>query len=395
MYDGSAPEVADYLVSPNEKNHHVPSNVWLVCGDSGLDLTSPTLESWASKTVLLAMGRQERLPFTECYTCVRKLIDRIVGSEPEKWIVFVVRVRYLGYIEAHPTQDTNPAFTIYTRIALCACDQLIVPCNPDDLVSAVRVITDLLRGSDNSPYRVSTFAQQARQHNVPLPKLRLVIANRFTIKAAQSPLLFAGMLTRLSTAFTSELQRPNNNDFLWPLTINGTTRTGRDVATEEFVKHYTGNVPLMLSVGVACSDLGMPITKMERGTYTVENKETRIGLNSIVGCAWAFQDIVALLEGATSFRMEGFEYAGKKLIRNRPIPLYVRRDGVIPQGEPEEPVAARPPAAVTEPVASDRGLKRSYSLRRRGTRQRAEDDEGDGAPNRASDSEYENEESPE
>ena len=50
----------------------------------------------------------------------------------EDWVVFV---------------DTNPAFSVYTEIALAAAKKLIIPINADDFsVAAVRAMLDLVYG---------------------------------------------------------------------------------------------------------------------------------------------------------------------------------------------------------------------------------------------------------
>jgi cellulose biosynthesis protein BcsQ len=190
----------DFLVHPHEYNDKVPQNVFLLCGDHSLDLIAPAIERMANEIPI----RGTRDPFKEIHSIVKRFVEAV--TKEGEWIVWV---------------DTNPAFTIYTRIALCTCQQLIVPCNPDEFsVSAVTVITDLLRGSNApSAYNVTTFAKLAKQHSLELPKLRLVIANRFHVREGNTPLLYQGTQKRLADTFLSVLRKQENLDFVLPLII--------------------------------------------------------------------------------------------------------------------------------------------------------------------------------
>jgi chromosome partitioning protein len=155
----------------------VPQNIFVVCGDAILDVLAPRLEDHCGRAFAM-VGNESA--FAAAHKFLRRFIDVVTKGEPEKWVAFV---------------DTNPAFTIYTRMALCAADQLVVPCNPDEFsVNAIRSLTQLLYGAKlQAPYQMNTFYAEAQRHKLKIPRLRLVIANRFVSKEHKSgPRLYQG-----------------------------------------------------------------------------------------------------------------------------------------------------------------------------------------------------------
>lgn len=123
-------EYKRFLHRARDYSHEVPRNVFVVCGDAILDVLAPKIEEQSARSY--AMSGKEA-PFVSTHSFLRRFLDVITADDPDKWVIFV---------------DTNPAFTIYTRMALCAADQLVVPCNPDEFsVNAIRSLTQLLYGA--------------------------------------------------------------------------------------------------------------------------------------------------------------------------------------------------------------------------------------------------------
>eukprot|EP01102_Stenamoeba_stenopodia_P004217 TRINITY_DN1446_c0_g1_i1.p1 TRINITY_DN1446_c0_g1~~TRINITY_DN1446_c0_g1_i1.p1 ORF type:complete len:455 (+),score=18.50 TRINITY_DN1446_c0_g1_i1:20-1384(+) len=306
----------DYLIRPSDHAAGIPSNIFLLHGDNKLDSIASQLEDKAREKRVL---RDSPEPYYVIHTMMRRFIEEV--TKEGSWVVFA---------------DTNPAFTVYTRMALCSCDQLLVPCNPDEFsVNAVKMITDLLCGAEApAPYNFTTFAKKASKYNLPLPKLRLVIANRFLVREGLTPRLYQGTQIRLSETVLSVLKNEQNRDFLYPLTLrlpDGSTQTttGPTVTTQQFSDFYTSVIPLFHSAGVYSSYSGIPMSFMTGGDYSIAEKKTRIGNPPLVSAGWGIQDIITRLEGFQDLKYFLAEVGTAKewVQRLRPVPLgYTQRD---------------------------------------------------------------------
>lgn len=108
----------------------------------------------------------------------------------EEWVVFI---------------DTNPAFSVYTEIALAAARKLIIPINSDDFsVESVRAMLDLVYGicpeeaqeqqhEKFEVYRQYMFQHKATRYNLRLPKIHLMVNNRVTVYATRACEVFGAM----------------------------------------------------------------------------------------------------------------------------------------------------------------------------------------------------------
>jgi len=306
-----------YLITPGifVEGRKVPKNIQLLCGDRALDLAAPFLEQEAQRVSI--MDKIDR--FHHVHSVIREFIFKVT-EDSDKWVVFV---------------DANPAFTIYTRIALCSANELLVACNANEFsTNAIKVITGLLSDYDGNkpPYNVDTFATLAKMHGLVLPKLRLVIANRFMISEENTPLLYQEEQLRLAKNFI-EVLRNSERDFLQKVRVSkGNYITGTSITDEQFATYCTCIVPMFHSAIAYSSYSGEPISTMNNGTYSFEGKQAQLSPYSIIGSSWAIQYVVCLLEQEISdFKYAKVRYEmgneSKYVVRKRPIPLrYKYRD---------------------------------------------------------------------
>ena len=178
---GPVVEARYYLTTVRDYNDQMPSNIFLLCGDMYLELVGRHLEHERSGIVL-----PRNNPWLNTTSAIKSFIEgkegRIAGvteghdeaSANENWVVFI---------------DTNPAFSVYTEIALAAARKLIIPMNADDFsVSAVRAMLDLVYGirqereepADFTAYRGYMFSSKATGYNLRRPQIHLLINNRTT-----------------------------------------------------------------------------------------------------------------------------------------------------------------------------------------------------------------------
>ena len=158
-------------------NPHVAPNVYLLCGDASLDTLANTFTTMAYATNIVGA------PFYGVHTIFKKALEQLPGEMGKNVFGFV---------------DTNPALTIYTHMALCACKKLIVPLNADEF-SAVAINEIFLRvyATEPPPDEDNVFGSavsDAFQHKVKskfskgpnmieLPKIHMVIMNKTPLHA--------------------------------------------------------------------------------------------------------------------------------------------------------------------------------------------------------------------
>lgn len=150
---------ADFVTKPNTFNKNVPENIDLVCGDPLLELQANAVNTLAN--------------------------NQIPGSNP--WISVVDWLAdFLKKIENdYDTvfMDCNPSFSLYTQIALAACDRVVLPVMADDssrraIQNAFSLVYGLKLPSEI--YAAYAFATKLKEASRELPKVHLIVKNRLT-----------------------------------------------------------------------------------------------------------------------------------------------------------------------------------------------------------------------
>ena len=178
LLSGTVPVPEDFLIRVKDFIPSIPSNVFLLGGDAVyLELMASSVEQKRQKEI-----SKESIfyynPWLYITSCVRYFIEGFenmkgVATDPHSdWVVFI---------------DTNPSFSIFTEMAIVAAQRLIIPTNADDFSrEAIKATLSLVYGytSDEKPGKFSdetvTFSDKAAMFNVRLPKICLIIQNRFT-----------------------------------------------------------------------------------------------------------------------------------------------------------------------------------------------------------------------
>ena len=188
---GPTIEAKKFVTRVSEYNPQVPANLFLLCGDMKLELVGRHLEY-----LRRGFDAPDDSPWLN-YTCSIQsfiegsegLVDGVSQGDAE-WVVFI---------------DTNPAFSVYTEIALAAARRLIIPINSDDFsVEAVRAMLDLVYGIHPQQgqeehdeyfeaYRQYMFSSKATSYHLRLPKIHLLISNRVTVYGTRAATAFSAM----------------------------------------------------------------------------------------------------------------------------------------------------------------------------------------------------------
>lgn len=188
---GPTIEAKKFVTRVSEYNPQVPANLFLLCGDMKLELVGRHLEY-----LRRGFDAPDDSPWLNYTRSVQSfiegsegLVDGVSQGDAE-WVVFI---------------DTNPAFSVYTEIALAAARRLIIPINSDDFsVEAVRAMLDLVYGIHPQQgqeehdeyfeaYRQYMFSSKATSYHLRLPKIHLLISNRVTVYATRAATAFSAM----------------------------------------------------------------------------------------------------------------------------------------------------------------------------------------------------------
>lgn len=167
-------EASDFLTRVQGYNDQVPPNLLLLCGDMYLELVGRHLQHQRD-----GPDTTNYRPWFSVTSSIRSFIEGLPN---------IIRGVTELYDEVVVFIDTNPAFSVYTEIALAGARKLLIPINADDFsVEAVRCMLDLVYGiyqheepADFKAYREYMFNSKADKYNLRRPKIHLLINNRTT-----------------------------------------------------------------------------------------------------------------------------------------------------------------------------------------------------------------------
>ena len=238
----------------------MPENIWLVPGDGNLELVAPAIRYYAD-------ARIPETAWLNTQKWIQSLIEKYAGSA--EWTVFI---------------DTNPSFAIYTELAIVAGTHLIVPFKADDSSRvATKALFDLIHGPDkpHPVYSKYTFAQRAKEADLPLPSCHLFIGNQFK-QHEGSAQAFASMSNAvhksLYEGYCKEPERYTNH--------------GKINNQEEFKKMFTYELRDFNSGGVVAAHRGTLLSNLKQITYEVHGDKVPLVKARIQECSKSIDEII-------------------------------------------------------------------------------------------------------
>jgi cellulose biosynthesis protein BcsQ len=245
----------DFITKPNGWNKSVPQNIDLVCGDPLLELQANAVNTLAN--------------------------NQIPGSNP--WIAVVDWLTdFLKQVEDdYDTvfMDCNPSFSLYTQIALAACDRIVLPVMADDssrraIQNAFSLVYGLKLPSEI--YAAYAFATKLKAAGRPLPKVHLIVKNRLTqyMGAASA---YAAVLDAIEND-VGKLLKSNPEIFDFTTIQNGFVEI-RDFQT----------------TGVVAFAKGLPFSKVQVGKQTINGHRVQVKKDYLDNAKTAMDDLVAYL----------------------------------------------------------------------------------------------------
>lgn len=227
---------ADYLTKPYHYNNAIPTNIDLLAGDPILELQSNAISTLANN----------QIPGTNTWLEVADwLNDYTAAANSEYDTVFL---------------DLNPSFSMYTQIALTACEFLILPVMADDssrraLQNAFSLIHGLKLPS--AIYAQHAYATRLQQAGRALPKVHTIAKNRLT--QYMGPASAYATVLRTIDEDVSSLLKSN------PEIFNFTKASNAFVDIRDFQ-----------TTGVVAHARGTPFYKVRSGYLQVGNQRVRV-----------------------------------------------------------------------------------------------------------------------
>ena len=261
--------LANYCIKVSQHNQNLPDNLYLLCGDGNLEPMASAIMGYANMNPIVPGDD----PWVRVHQIIRKFIDAFVVDRQEKGKNVSVFI------------DTNPAFGVYTELALIAADNIICPVNADDSSrTATNAMMILLHGS-NPPHPVYgswSFAAKVQQHALQLPQIRLIVGNRFT--------QYDGAATAYKAMSDATAQQlyvifQNNNAYFTPC--------AQPISNVyEFRDEYSVFLRDFNTAGVVAAHEGTLLSRMRSGIHQVYNENVTIDARRINDCLNAIDDVL-------------------------------------------------------------------------------------------------------
>ena len=239
---GKMGDESEYFVQVCKYNKEMPSNLYLLPGDTDLDICSTIINYMATAP--------EKGAWVKSRTFLADLLEsfEIAHKNTAKRIYFF---------------DCNPSFANYTEMAVIAAERIIVPCTAD--AASLRGIRNLLRliyGINTSPLTSAagdnvfdTFNSKCSDAGIKHPQIHLFIQNKSRVLDSKA--------TRAYKAHSEEVER-----------IVADTKKNRG-------ENFTDNNRTVLNLkdgntlASIVNHTGLPLSKVRAQKYDIYGKTTQ------------------------------------------------------------------------------------------------------------------------
>lgn len=264
------PNPLQFLVRVGDRNNNLTSNLYLMCGDGNLEPMAPAISGAAAQPALTPQSQ----PWRWVHSVFRNLIDDVVARQSDRdWMVFI---------------DTNPSFSIYTELAMCAVNRLITPVNADDSSRVATNAMFILLHGQNPPHPVYgswTFAARAAQHGINAPEIHLIVGNRLTQYDGPATAFAALSDATANTLFAAYQRHP----------AYFTTRQNPPTTVTSFRDTYSMPLRDFNTAGVVAAHLGQRLSQLNNTYYTVHGSRVQVNRERVNECLQAVDGVVDAL----------------------------------------------------------------------------------------------------
>ena len=254
-YSIPAFDAHDFITKPNEVNSGISETVDLVCGDPLLELQANAVNTLANN----------QIPGTDPWIAVVDWLKDFLDQVKDEYdTVFL---------------DCNPSFSLYTQIALAACNRVVLPVMADDssrraIQNAFSLVYGLKLPSEI--YAAYAFATKLKNAERLLPKMHLIVKNRLTqyMGAASA---YAAVLASIEKD-VGKLLKSNPEIFTFSEAGKGFVEI-RDFQT----------------TGVVAFAKGLPFSKVHIGRHTINGHRVQVKAEYLENARFAVHKLVAEL----------------------------------------------------------------------------------------------------
>lgn len=251
-------DISPFLCSPSRYNANIPANVTLLAGDNLLELLAEAIRQVS----------QMPLPgdaWVKVMSWLKELGRSFAESSLASDVVTLI--------------DCNPSFSIYTQIALCGAESVIVPFTADDSSRrGIENVFALLYGISSSElegYARLSFSKKAASEGVTVPKLHTFVSNRATMYKGKP-----------SSAFEAK-----------SAPIKELVRTAAKSHKRHFESHRASadlfaEMPDYHSVAVVSSSEGCPLSSLKSGHHEIDGDIVQVNQTSITRYTKAINKLV-------------------------------------------------------------------------------------------------------
>lgn len=266
------PNPSAYYVSVHQHNRNMPNNLFLLCGDGNLEPIASAIYSYSNMPPIVPGD----IPWVRVHNIIRKYINSFSADRENANRNVTIFI------------DTNPAFGVYTELAMVAADRLICPVNADDSSrTAANAMMILLHGS-NPPHPVYgswTFAALANQYNIALPLIHLVVGNRLT-QYSGAATAFKAMSDATAQQLYSIFQ--SNHGYFTP-------RSHQISSVSDFRNEYSVPLRDFNTSGVVAAHEGGLLSRMKSGPHNVYGQTVPLDARRINECLQAVDEVISRL----------------------------------------------------------------------------------------------------
>jgi len=237
-------DASNFITKPSEFNNFIPQNIDLLCGDPMLELQANAISTLANTQV----------PGTNTWFAVISWLNDFIKNLSVNYDVIIF--------------DANPSFSIYTQIAVAACEKVILPVMADDssrraIQNAFSLIYGLKLPSDI--YSKYNFPQKLSEVGQPLPKVHLIIKNRIT--------QYMGAASAYATVLSSIDREVKNLVSSYPNIFTFTETENGIVEVRDFQ-----------TTGVVSTARGCPFYALKSGRLDLLGRRVQIKEENRVNC---------------------------------------------------------------------------------------------------------------
>lgn len=270
---GTLPLVpSQFYIPVSQHNGQLPQNLYLLCGDGNLEPIASAIISYANIQPIVVGD----VPWVRVHSIIRKFIDAFAHERQDNGRNVAIFI------------NTNPAFGVYTELAMVAADHIICPVNADDSSrTATNAMMILLHGSStpHPVYGSYTFAAKANGYGIRIPQIRLIVGNRFT--------QYDGAATAFKAMSDATAQQlygiyQNYPQFFTP----SSTPIGSE---DDFRNEYSVFLRDFNTSGVVAAHEGGLLSQMKSGSHLVYNVEVKLDSRRINDCLQAVDDVISKL----------------------------------------------------------------------------------------------------